>query len=325
MDEKVSIIVPIYNVEEYLERCLDSLAAQIYSNIEILLVDDCSTDGSAGIAQRYARKNPRIFQFIEREKNGGLSAARNTGMEEAKGQWLAFVDSDDWVTEDYISAMYREAKDDNADIVISSLYYYYSENNYKEMCPFGDLTTQSSHKEKIALIRPYAWGKLFRKSLFENFKIKFPEDIQRSEDIAAIISICCMTERISLLHRPLYYYYQRATSLSNQNQKGMDLSFYPRTVERMFALSPSGFEKELEFRAISDLMYGMVMLMIRAQCTREEILFLMQKFKRQYPDWKNNPYIEKLPKAKQIFIRQAGKGNYIFLLLMIFIWDRVKK
>lgn len=325
MDEKVSIIVPIYNVEEYLERCLDSLAAQIYSNIEILLVDDCSTDGSAGIAQRYARKNPRIFQFIEREKNGGLSAARNTGMEEAKGQWLAFVDSDDWVTEDYISAMYREAKDDNADIAISSLYYYYSENNYKEMCPFGDLTTQSSHKEKIALIRPYAWGKLFRKSLFENFKIKFPEDIQRSEDIAAIIPICCMTERISLLHRPLYYYYQRATSLSNQNQKGMDLSFYPRTVERMFALSPSGFEKELEFRAISDLMYGMVMLMIRAQCTREEILFLMQKFKRQYPDWKNNPYIEKLPKAKQIFIRQAGKGNYIFLLLMIFIWDRVKK
>lgn len=324
MDEKVSIIVPIYNVEEYLERCLDSLAAQIYSNIEILLVDDCSTDGSAGIAQRYARKNPRIFQFIEREKNGGLSAARNTGMEEAKGQWLAFVDSDDWVTEDYISAMYREAKDDNADIVISSLYYYYSENNYKEMCPFGDLTTQSSHKEKVALIRPYACGKLFRKSLFDNLKIKFPEDIQRSEDIAAIIPVCCATERISLLHRPLYYYYQRATSLSNQNRKGMDLSFYPKTVERMLALSPSGFEKELEFRAISDLMYGMVMLMIRAQYNKEEIVFQIHEFKRYYPDWRNNPYIVKLPKAKQIFIWQAGKENYMLLKIMIFLWDRIK-
>lgn len=324
MDEKVSIIVPIYNVEEYLERCLDSLAVQSYSNIEILLVDDCSTDGSAGIAQRYAQKNPRIFQFIEREKNGGLSAARNTGMEEARGQWLAFVDSDDWVTEDYISAMYRKAKDDNADIVICSLYYYYSENNYKEMCPFGDLTTQSSHKEKVALIRPYACGKLFRKSLFENFKIKFPEDIQRSEDIAAIIPVCCMTERISLLHRPLYYYYQRATSLSNQNQKGMDLSFYPRTVERMFALSPSGFEKELEFRAISDLMYGMIMLMIRAQYNKEEIVFQIHEFKRYYPDWRNNPYIVKLPKAKQIFIWQVGKENYRILKIMIFLWDRIK-
>ena len=102
MQEKVSVIVPIYNVEKYLRRCVDSLVRQVHKNIEILLIDDCSTDESSVIAREYAAKYPQLCHYIQRDENGGLSAARNTGIEASTGKWLAFVDSDDWVTEDYV-------------------------------------------------------------------------------------------------------------------------------------------------------------------------------------------------------------------------------
>lgn len=319
--DKVSIIVPVYNVSEYLERCVNSLFQQKYKNVEIILVDDCSTDGSRELAKKLAKKDSRCI-FIQREKNGGLSAARNTGMEAASGEWLAFVDSDDWVTEDYISAMYDIAQKDNAEIVISSIYYYYENGSYKEVSPFADLTTESSQKEKIALCRPYAWGKLYRNSLFRIRKVEFPEDIWRSEDISTIIPLMSYTDKISILNKPLYYYYQRKNSLSNMNYKNADVSFYPRTINRMFELSNQGFELELEYRSICDLIYGMVMIMLRSKKSNEEVLEVINSFNKKYPYWKKNPYLKKLVKGKRIFIFCASYKWLRILKLLIWCWDK---
>lgn len=321
MQDKISIIVPIYNVEQYLKRCINSLINQTYQNIEILLVDDCSTDKGAIIAKKYAEKFPCICRFIQREKNGGLSAARNTGIRESTGEWLTFVDSDDWVDKDYLSIMYKTAQQDEADIVMSNVYYYYSKNNYKEVCPFGNLTTKSSHKEKIALCRSYAASRLFKKRLFIEKKILFPEDIWRSEDIATIIPILCSTEKISLVKQPLYYYFQRMSSLSNKNDKSIDISFYPKAIERMLQLSDSKFKKELEFRAISELMYGMVMIMIRSEKSNKEICNHINKFNENFPKWKKNAYLNYLAKGKRIFIFCADKKQIILLKMLIRIWD----
>lgn len=321
MQDKISIIVPIYNVEPYLKRCINSLIKQTYQNIEILLVDDCSTDNGAYIAKKYAEKFPNICHFIQREKNGGLSAARNTGIRESTGEWLTFVDSDDWVDKDYLSVMYRTAQQDNADIVMSSVYYYYSKNKCKEVCPFGNLTTKSSHKEKIALCRSYAASRLFKKNLFIETKIMFPEDIWRSEDIATIIPILCFTNKISLVKEPMYYYFQRKSSLSNKNDKNIDISFYPKTVERMLKLSDSKFKKELEFRAITELMYGMTMIMVRSGKSNKEICIHIDKFKKKFPEWKKNTYFPYLAKGKQIFILFAGKKQILLLKILIKIWD----
>ena len=123
--DKVSIIVPIYNIEAYLGRCVDSLLAQDYDNIEIVLVDDCSTDNSAEIAKEYAQKYTERCRFVQREKNGGASAARNTGIENSTGEWLTFVDSDDWVTENYVTVMMEVAVNGNMDIVINTSWYKY--------------------------------------------------------------------------------------------------------------------------------------------------------------------------------------------------------
>lgn len=322
--DKVSIIVPIYNVLEYLERCVNSLFQQKYKNIEIILVDDCSTDGSRELAQKLAEKDSRCI-FIQREKNGGLSAARNTGMKVASGEWLAFVDSDDWVTEDYISAMYDVAKKDDADIVMSSIYYYYENGSYKEVSPFADLTTKSSQREKIALCRPYACGKLYKNNLFKIRKIKFPEDIWRSEDISTIIPLMSYTDKISILNKPLYYYYQRKTSLSNMNNKNVDISFYPKTINRMFELSKQGFELELEYRSICDLMYGMIMIMLRSKKTNKEILEIINSFNKKHPHWKKNIYLKRLAKGKRVFVLCTSYKWLGVLKLLIWCWDKKER
>lgn len=322
MKEKVSIIVTIYNAEIFLNRCVKSLLQQLYKNIEIVLVDDHSTDRSAIIAKAYAEKYPDVCKFVQREKNGGASAARNSGIKIATGEWLAFVDSDDWVTENYISAMYEVAIKDKSDIVMSSRYQYYPDTKkLVEISPFGKLSTSSEYKMKVALCYPSATARLFKKTLFVDNAIEFPEDIWRSEEIAAIVPILTMTNKISILNKPMYYYFQRKESLSNQNYKNVDVSFYPKAILQMIKLSRNGFEKELEFRAISELMYGMVMIMIRSGRGEKDINQHISWFNNRFPRWRSNPYIICLPKEKQIFIYFAYKNNYFILKNLIKIWD----
>lgn len=323
--DKVSIIVPIYNVEEYLTRCLDSLICQTYPEIEILMVDDCSTDGSAQIAQKYAENHPNQCVFISREKNGGLSAARNSGVAVATGDWIMFVDSDDWITPDCVQILCEAALRDKSDVVMSNFLYAYPSGATVEVSTFGTLTKESSHQEKIAFADPCSTTRLYRRTLFSESKILFPEDIWRSEDVATIIPLLTRTEKITLVDHATYYYFQRSTSLSNTNFKNVDVSFYPKTVERMIQLSVPGFETELEYRAIHDLMYGMIMIMIRSGRTKTEIAKQVDSFHKMFPTWRKNPYLHQLPLGKRIFIRSAEKKSFWLLKSLIFSWDLKQK
>ncbi len=321
MADLVSVIVPVYNVEQYLEKCVESLLCQRHQNLEILLVDDCSKDNSLEIALRYGQQYPEKCKVIQRESNGGLSAARNTGLDHVTGDWVAFLDSDDWVTEDYISKMYETACKDDADIVMCSLYYYYPDGKTVKFSPFSNLKTEDSHKLKVALCKPYANTRLYRRSFLEANQLRFPVDIRRSEDIAAIVPLFTKTQKISIVDEPMYYYLQRAASLSNQNNKDMDLSFYPKCLKEMNEGSAAGFETELEFRTVSELVYGMTMLMLRAGKGRKEITLHLDSVDRSYPSWANNPYLQMLPRAKRIFMQAAQKRRFVMLRLFILAWD----
>ncbi len=322
--DKVSIIVTIYNVENYLRKCIDSLLAQTYENIEIVLVDDCSTDSSAGIAKEYAKKYPEKCKFIQRENNGKSSAARNTGIRNATGEWLTFVDSDDWVTKDHITVM--KAASNGMDIVINTNgYRYYDNGKICEESVSRSIETESLHKEKVALLRFSATRALWKCELFDKYNIWFPEDIFRCEEISATVPLYTMTDKIAVVHVPTYYYFQRAASLSNQNHKHVDLDFYPKTVSRMYELSNKGFENELEFHAISELMYGMVMLMVRSSRSNQDIKRHVDWFYEKYPNWKENPYISRLVKGKRMFVFAAGKKRCGLLRAMVWAWDiRIK-
>ena len=325
MEDKISVIVPIYNTEKYLKQCLDSLARQKHSNYEVILVDDCSADGSAAAAAEYTKKFPHIFHLIRNDSRQEAAGARNTGMKAASGEWLAFADSDDWVTEDYLSSMFETAVKDEADIVMSSIYYYYSDSKIKLFSPFQNLTTQSSQKEKVALVKPYQVTRLFRRSLVTESGLEFPTNVWRASEQGIIIPLLTRTDRISIYPKPMYYYRQRQDSNSNNNSINVDVSFYPRSVENVEAYSMPGFETELEFRAVSDLMYGMIMIMIRSKKSGREITDQIDIFNKKYPDWKKNPYLPHLNKSKRAFVYFSGRKRLLVLKLLILAWDIKEK
>ena len=214
----VSIVVPIYNVEKYLEECLESIAAQTYSNIQVLLVDDGSKDGSTKLAADFAAKDNR-FSYIHQE-NRGLSGARNTGIESATGEYIAFVDSDDWLEPDYISAMLTVALEKDADITISGLI---KENGSKKQiaydASFGYSRTAAMNvldyifNEKY-LMMILAWNKLYKRKLFDN--VRYPLG-KIHEDEYTIHRLIDESNLIYTVPKCLYHYRIREDGITGNS------------------------------------------------------------------------------------------------------------
>lgn len=206
---KVSIILPVYNVERYLVQCMESLFAQTLSEIEIIAVNDGSTDHSLDILKQYQKQHPyqlRIFSI----KNQGVSHARNYGLKKAIGEYIQFVDSDDFIEPDMCEKLYNKAKLDGNDIVICGRYNIFENKDSGELI-LEVVETQlinrnfslSEHKYELAHISPFPWDKLFKRSLLEG--ISFPLGI-RFEDLVFVYEAVCKSESIGVVEEPLYNY-----------------------------------------------------------------------------------------------------------------------
>lgn len=212
MNDLISIIVPVYNVEEYIEKCVNSIINQTYKNIEIILVDDGSKDSSGKICDELKQKDSRI-KVIHKE-NGGLSDARNAGLKIANGDYIGFVDSDDYIKEDMFEILYKLNKEHNADISIVSFYEIYKGKviGVRDSKKLEELNKIQAIKELLidTKIQSYAWNKLFKKQLFEN--IEFPKS-KNFEDIATTLLLFEKANKVALLEEPKYYYVRRDNSI----------------------------------------------------------------------------------------------------------------
>ena len=173
----VSIIVPIYKVESYLRRCLDSVISQTYVNLEIILVDDGSPDNCPQICDEYAEKDKRVV--VIHKKNGGLSDARNAGLDICKGEYISFVDSDDWIDEKYIEILFNLLQTERADIAIINHQQFYDDNCLLPEPAFEDAVYDGRAALKKLIVAPtiqliLSWGKLYKKELF--FNLRFPKN-----------------------------------------------------------------------------------------------------------------------------------------------------
>ena len=221
MTEKITIIVPVYNVEHYLDKCLDSLINQTYKNLEIIVINDGSIDNSGIICQEYAQKDNRIV-YIEKE-NGGQSEARNMGLDRMTGSYVTFVDSDDWIELDYVEILYKKITEYQADIAVGNYYsfneiegmYYfhifgdsYHEKVYDNVSIFENLY-ESQEMKSFALIS--VWGKLYKADLVKHLRF----DIGKlGEDGYLNQKIYLLAEKTIYLNKGLYAYRQREGSSS---------------------------------------------------------------------------------------------------------------
>ena len=210
---KVSIIVPVYNVEEYLARCLDSLVNQSLKDIEIIVVNDGSPDNSQKIIDNYCKKYKNIKSFIK--ENGGLSDARNFGIEKAQGEYIAFLDSDDYVTIDMYMEMYNKAKSGNFDMVVCDLNYVYDDKIIKASCNIKKDT--NNIKDVMLNIYPAAWNKIFKRNLMDK-GIRFKKGVW-FEDVEFIYRLLPYINTIGVVHKTFNQYVQREGSITNTINK----------------------------------------------------------------------------------------------------------
>lgn len=209
-EDLISVIVPVYNVEKYLRRCLDTIINQTYKNIEILLVNDGSKDNSYNILLEYASKDDRIIVF--NKENGGLSDARNYGLDRCNGKYVIFIDSDDYIDQNMIEGLYEAILETNSEISVCDIMYVYDDgtNAYSNG---GNFTlTNSKEDPSIVRINNSASNKLFLTSLFDG--LRFPLN-KYYEDLGTIPITFYKAKNICKVDKPYYFYYQRKGSIAH--------------------------------------------------------------------------------------------------------------
>lgn len=302
-EELISVIIPIYKVEKYLDRCLNSVVKQTYKNIQIILVNDGSPDNSEEICLKYSKKDKRI-KYVKQE-NAGLSAARNRGVKESNGEYYIFIDSDDYVNIHFVEELYNTLKSNDADIAVCDYKYVYDteddvnikvlekryvsvfENNNKFYKLYGNNSIQAT----------VAWNKIYKKYIFE--KIEYPVG-KLHEDEAIICKVFDLAKKVAYTDCEYYYYFQRSDSImGSYNFRRCDI-LYGLNEKLMFFKKNK--MKRLYYYALYDYFY--------------QLLY-------QYTMIKLN-YVDKKSKLKEI-IKEIDKYKYeVFFNLYIDPIKRVK-
>ena len=234
MEPLISVIVPIYGTEKYLHTCVDSIINQTYKNLEIILVDDQSPDRCPEICDKYEKKDKRIK--VIHQKNKGLSGARNTGLDICKGEYISFIDSDDWIEKDMYAVMVSQMEKHNASLAICGRYGVYEKSQAKvvEKCPNETEVFESSillPKLILGQISDFsACDKVYRKELWED--IRFPEG-KIYEDLAVIYKVLIKAENVVLCDKPFYNYYHRYGSIVTSSFREALLDYTNHTQQLM--------------------------------------------------------------------------------------------
>ena len=215
MDEVlISVVVPVYNVEHYLKKCVDSICHQTYRNLEIILVDDGSTDCSGSLCDEFATSDSRIR--VIHKSNGGLSDARNAGMELASGEWWMFVDSDDYIAPDTAETLLLAAVENHCEIAVCNMMRIYEDGKQEPFyCPVTEPTIWAGEQRFETLRQPSVCNKLFRADLFK--ELRFPKR-KFYEDTFVYHVLAHRANRIALTGLSGYYYLSRRESILGQSQ-----------------------------------------------------------------------------------------------------------
>ena len=251
-NQLISIIVPVYNVEEYLKQCLDSILEQTFSNYEVILVNDGSTDSSGLICQEYAEKDARI-RYFEKE-NGGQSEARNYGIEQAQGEYLTFVDSDDFLDASHLSVLYNALVNNDADISIANYANYQTSTATFYLHTFGEyyekiytseeLIDDLSFLERNDLSFSTIWGSLYKKSVFSF--LRFPKGVI-GEDVALIYKMYTQVDKIVYVHKYTYIYRENDSGISKSKIYPLVTAQLNHVAERLALLAIMGYDVTKHF------------------------------------------------------------------------------
>ena len=304
---KVSLIIPVYNVENYIEKCLDSVINQTLKYMEIIIVNDGSKDSSKQKIEKYLKKYPTI-KYLEKE-NGGLSDARNYGMPYATGEYVAFLDSDDYVEKTMYEEMYNLGKKENADMVECDFVWEYPNKKREDI---GEI--YNTKKEMIEKGHVVAWNKLIKREILEKTNIKFPVGL-RYEDMEFFYKLVPYINKVSFVKKCMVHYVQREDSIANtQNSRTKEvfkildnvISYYKE--KNLY----DEYKEELEYIYVRFLLCSSLKRMCkiankseRKQAQNET----WENINKNFPGWRKNPILKK-KNLKNLYIKSNNKITF---------------
>ena len=309
---KISIIVPVYNTEEYLPKCLDSLVNQSFDDYEIIMINDGSTDKSANLIKKY--DSPKIK--LLNKKNEGQALARNLGIKEAQGDYIMFVDSDDYIDKDTLKIAYEKATHENADIVCF--------NNYLVI---DNVVTNDSNKKTLGdndnktfiINNPGPCFKLIRTNIIKDNNLYFPH-LKAYEDIAVVPSYTLFSKKTIYIQDKLYYYVIREGSTMKQLEYSAKLEEIFMAMENLLKVFKNNsayqlYEPELEYLYIYHLLHdgGLRFLEFKKY---DQIKKINQIMKNKFPKWRQNKYYRKQTLKYRIMCNLLLKEKFKLISLL---------
>lgn len=324
---EISVIVPVYNVEQYLDKCLQSLQKQNFDSYEVILVDDGSTDSSRKVAEHYANSYSEIFTLVCQE-NKGLSGARNTGMGYAKGKYLCFVDSDDYVEENFLRKLYESMKENDADLVFCAFRSVDEQGNTIRNIFEHGFEEGTSYalvdRTDLLLTQNAAWNKLYKKEIIDKYNLQFTPGVWY-EDLRFVKKYMLFASKFAYCNSVLYNYLIRQGSIMNSMGSKRNVEIIDALDEVMqFYKEQQVLEKyfdEIEFLAIDHMYISTLVRLLRAK-DKEQFRIVNKAFLERFPSYKNNKYIVSLETNRKITFAMLNMRLYGLIRLLFNIKEK---
>lgn len=301
----VSVIVPCYNAEKYIIKCLDALSGQSFDDFDVILIDDCSTDSTYEVIQSYRDSHKLNIIYLKNEVNSGPAHSRNFGVEVSDSEYIAFCDSDDWYEPDYLSSMIDAAKAADADIVLCNSRKVSEDGKIIASDTSCALSQPISVRDMLVLGVDSFCRMLVRRSIV----IATPApNIRNGEDMAVIPLMITKAKRFSIVDKPLYNYLCRPGSLSMNATEKTVLSLeksYEHIICNCTVIEE--YTDEIELIGIKNLVYGALLNHFKFSKDKARARDILCRFESNYPLWHKNKYIKTLPLYKRVFVRLAKK------------------
>ena len=308
-EPKVSIILPCYNVELFVEQCLESIKKQIFTDFEVIIVDDGSTDNTACKIKLVIKGDSRFKYYFK--NNGGLSSARNFGLNYVNSEYICFVDSDDWVESDFIDVLYNSITTNNVDFATCNIKRIY--NKKMSFNNIGNYEVETS-------MFPAAWIHMYKNSVCKKYKIKFYEG-KYYEDLDFSTRYFLVSKNYSCTHNFAYNYRQNNQSIMhNYNNRIFEIYDIVENIEK-FAKKYDVYKykfSNIEFINVYHILIGTIFrASFHEDFNKKMFIEIINYVNKKYPNWYKNDYIKELPIFYKIYLFFIHKKSYNFVFLVV--------
>ena len=302
----VSVIIPCYNAENYIEVCLDALSKQTFKDFDVILIDDCSLDNTAERIEKYRISHNLDIKYMRNEVNSGPSKSRHYGVESTDSEYVAFCDSDDWYEADFLQKMIGEARKKSADIVFCNMQKVLPNGTKIKSDAIGGIVSDISVSEALSFGVDSMCTMLIKRDIVVDTPFI---DIRNGEDMAMVPLMIIRSAKFGAVRDCLYNYFCRPGSASlfvDENvvrslEQSFDFIYNNRDIR---------YEKEIEFVGIKNVVYGVLLNHFKYSTVKEFARRVLNEFEKKYPEWAKNEYVNKLTVFKKLFVSLAKRRMF---------------